>query len=310
MINTKVAIIVLTYNEAEYVSKTLDSLLEQKCNFKYKIIINDDCSKDGTDIILKSYAIKYPELIDLQINEKNLGISTNFFNAIERSHSEFIAECSGDDWWCDEYKLQKQVNYLESHKEVGLVYTRTKIYNDGIYIDCPFGTDWSFKYMLFNYTPFSALTVCYRRSLAEKYIKDIDPVSHNWCMEDLPMWMWMSMTSKFGYITDVTSVYRQRKGSATSFTSFEKEFNFIKGSYDVKEFFLKYFHKEQLLPQLKSLYADLFLDLYLRYDMSSNDIVLSKYHNYTLNDGIKYLKYLISKYRITRKIYKRIRRHK
>lgn len=309
MNNVKVAIIVLTYNEAEYVSQTLDSLLAQKCQFKYKIYVNDDGSKDGTDVILKKYAANYPNMIDLQINKKNLGISANYFNAIERSESDYIAECSGDDWWCDEYKLQKQVDYLESRREIGLVYTRVKTFSNGEYKELPLGKDSSFEYMVFNYTPFSALTVCFRRDLADRYIKEINPVSHKWCMEDLPMWMWMSQVSKFGYINDTTSVYRLRSGAATNFTSFEKEYNFMNGTYIVKDFFLHYFHKEHLLPSLKYHFAELFLDLYLRYNKPMDDDVLNCYYKYTIKDGKKYIKYMASKYSVLRNLYNRIRHH-
>ena len=115
----KVSIIVITYNQEHSISQTLDSIIAQECDFPYKIIVNDDCSKDKTPIILKQYASLYPQLIDLQLNEKNFGIVANYFNAVNRSSSEFIAVCAGDDWWCDPLKLQKQVDFMENHPECG-----------------------------------------------------------------------------------------------------------------------------------------------------------------------------------------------
>ena len=77
----KVEILVLTYNQEEYIKETLDSLLNQKCSFKYKIVINDDKSTDRTPDILTEYAEKYPEIIDLKINDVNLGVVRNYFDA-------------------------------------------------------------------------------------------------------------------------------------------------------------------------------------------------------------------------------------
>ena len=83
--------IVITYNQERTIRQTIESLIVQKCNFTYKIIVNDDCSKDGTPAILRKFAEEYSQLIDLQLNEKNLGIVGNYFNAVSRSSSASIA---------------------------------------------------------------------------------------------------------------------------------------------------------------------------------------------------------------------------
>lgn len=122
-----VSICCITYNHAPYISQCVDGFLMQKTTFPFEIIINDDCSNDGTTEILKDYAIKYPELIHLILHDENQyskgvrRILATFVYPVAKG--KYIALCEGDDYWTDPYKLQKQVDYLESHPECGLVYT-------------------------------------------------------------------------------------------------------------------------------------------------------------------------------------------
>ena len=82
---SQIDIIVLTYNQESSVRATLDSLLAQKCSVEFKIIINDDCSSDNTPSILLDYKQRYKDVIDLQLNNYNLGIPGNYYNAVNRS---------------------------------------------------------------------------------------------------------------------------------------------------------------------------------------------------------------------------------
>ena len=63
---------VLTFNHEKYIEQTLKSLLVQKTDFSFEIIIHDDCSTDSTISILNEYKTKYPDIIKLIIQEKNL----------------------------------------------------------------------------------------------------------------------------------------------------------------------------------------------------------------------------------------------
>lgn len=67
----KVTVVVLTYNLRQYVSGALDSILQQKTDFPFRIRIVDDCSTDGTRDILLDYKEKYPETIELMFALEN-----------------------------------------------------------------------------------------------------------------------------------------------------------------------------------------------------------------------------------------------
>lgn len=115
----KVSIICLSYNHKKYIKKALEGFLKQKVNFKYEILINDDLSLDGTQEILKEYEQKYPEKIKViyqKENQYSKGISPTKF-LYEIAQGEYLAFCEGDDYWIDENKLQKQVEFLEKNKD-------------------------------------------------------------------------------------------------------------------------------------------------------------------------------------------------
>lgn len=298
-----VVVIVMTYNEEEYIAQTLKSLLKQKCTFKYKIIINDDNSSDKTPTILKEYAKKNPDLIDLQLNSENIGIVSNYFNAIARSKSDYIAVCSGDDWWCDPYKLQKQVDFLVEHPDVGVVYTGYKIFCNNKYSIPKLETQLSIEKFFFEGALLPALTVCYRRNLVEQYIKEVNPISRDWSMEDLPMWIWFYSKSKIDYIKDITSVYRIRSNSALRSNILHKELKMIMGSYSIRKFYIDFLNKTEYLRCVNVRWGRWLVDTYLKYNKPVDDKVLGQIYKFGIKDGKYYLKYLVSKSSVLRNLY-------
>lgn len=116
-----VTVCVSTYKHAKYIRKCLDSILSQKFNHNFEVIVCDDCSNDGTAEILKEYEKKYPNKFKAIINEQNLGVSRNSLQGRKIAKGKYTCGMEGDDWWCDEYRLQKQFDFLENHKEYSAV---------------------------------------------------------------------------------------------------------------------------------------------------------------------------------------------
>ena len=114
-----VSICCLTYNHKDFIRDALDGFLKQKVNFSYEILVYDDASTDGTADIIREYAERYPQVFRpfLQTeNQYSQGVTnpSGAFN-FPRAKGKYIAMCEGDDYWTDPYKLQMQVEYLESH---------------------------------------------------------------------------------------------------------------------------------------------------------------------------------------------------
>lgn len=107
-------VLFITYNHVLYVAEALDSVLSQKTNFDFKVVIGDDCSTDGTREVVLQYAEKYPDKIILSNPIKNIGPSRNYIQLFEKcSNSKYMAYLEGDDYWTDTNKLQKQVDFME-----------------------------------------------------------------------------------------------------------------------------------------------------------------------------------------------------
>ena len=113
-----VSVVVLTYNHEKYIKQALDSILMQKVNFDYEILIGDDASTDNTVKILEEYQNKYPNVIKLFLNKTNLGATQNAYNVLMNVKGRYLATCEGDDYWTDVNKLQIQVDYLEKNKDL------------------------------------------------------------------------------------------------------------------------------------------------------------------------------------------------
>lgn len=111
----KVTILMATYNRANLLSKTIESLLKQ--TFKnWELVVPDDCSKDNTPAVMKGWQKKLPQITYIR-NEANLGISKNYNSGFKRAKGEYIAMIDDDDPWCDPKKLEKQVKFLDENPE-------------------------------------------------------------------------------------------------------------------------------------------------------------------------------------------------
>lgn len=137
MENTIVDVIIPTFNQENYIKQCLESIINQKTNFEFRIIVGDDFSTDSTVEILKSFHKKYQKQILPVYNKKNMGPNLNFQNLYEKSNSKYIALCDGDDYWIDQYKLQKQIDILEKNENYNLCFTdcKTLIQNENKIID-------------------------------------------------------------------------------------------------------------------------------------------------------------------------------
>lgn len=107
---------VLAYNHEKYIAQALNSILMQKVDFEYEIIIGEDCSTDNTRNILLDFSAAYPDRIKLILHDKNLGMNANADSVRFSCKGCYMAFLDGDNYWTDENKLQKQIDFLESNK--------------------------------------------------------------------------------------------------------------------------------------------------------------------------------------------------
>ena len=217
-----VSICSITYNHAPYIRQCLDGFLMQKTNFPFEIIINDDCSTDGTTEIIKEYAEKYPDLIKPIFHEENQykkGVRGMFVKYVfPKAQGKYLALCEGDDYWIDPLKLQKQVDILESDDSVSMVYTSFKTVDSKgnlmlrpdyeNYKKRSFTGDVFYK-LITSGNFIMTLTTCFRKEVYENDVIKGYPV-----MLDYALFLGVSSTGKAVFLPEETGCYRYVENSA------------------------------------------------------------------------------------------------
>ena len=260
-----VSICCQTYNHVGFIEEAVESFLMQKTDFRFEILIRDDASTDGTTKIVQKYAFEFPELIKLLTYEENQfkkGVKP-FPDNVRRAQGKYIAMCEGDDYWTDPLKLQKQVDFLEKNKEYGMVHTNFdtyyqnenyflknthSVYNIDIKDNCTLDY-WN----LFGkeMATIKTLTVCFRYDLLKKW-QSVIP-DNKWLIGDFPMYFYLSLQSKVGYINESTSIYRTVfDGSASNL-----------GKDNIKKL------------QLRKTYVDIRLYFFNHFNLNKNDYIVA-----------------------------------
>jgi len=122
----------ITYNHDKFIAQALDSVLMQKVNFPYEIIIGEDCSTDSTRNILINYKNKYPDKMNLLLQEKNIGSMRNFDQTLKTCRGKYVAILEGDDWWVSPDKLQMQVDFLENNPDFSICFHPVMVHKEGV----------------------------------------------------------------------------------------------------------------------------------------------------------------------------------
>jgi glycosyltransferase involved in cell wall biosynthesis len=225
-----VNIIMLTYNQEQFIAQTIESVLVQKTNFNYQLVIGEDCSTDKTRSICESYAMKYSDRIKLLPKlEKNIGFMANYTRTIKNCDGKYIANCDGDDYWIDEYKLQKQVDFLNNNSEYSIVYTGIKrLFLNGDLKEknnSATKTITNFEDLIFNnYIP--SVSVLFKNT--QNYENEIPNWFINLPYGDWPTYLWTIKNSgKIYFLNEITAIYRTGIGVSVNMGKISS--NFVKG---------------------------------------------------------------------------------
>jgi glycosyltransferase involved in cell wall biosynthesis len=125
-----VDIIMPTYNHERFVAQAIESVLAQKTAFRYRLLVGDDCSTDGTQAVVRSYAERHPDKIEFIFSPVNLGPLHRdrvSLQLLRRSTAKYAAVLEGDDYWTSPDKLQKQADYLEAHPDCALCFHNARM---------------------------------------------------------------------------------------------------------------------------------------------------------------------------------------
>lgn len=209
----KVCIRCATFNHSRYIEDAMNGFVMQETDFPFVATIVDDASTDGEPQVLREYFYRFfnHENSEVAFQEETENgtilyaqhrVNKNCYFAIvllKENHysqkksklpyynrwsdcAEYIALCEGDDYWTDSRKLQKQVDFLDTHSDYSLCCHRFRIFNEGTgewrddYVADAFlnhlGADGLDVLNAENFrTRFTqTLTLCYRKSMYDRIV--------------------------------------------------------------------------------------------------------------------------------------------
>lgn len=305
-----VATICMTYNQSKYILDTLNGFLMQEVTFPVIYMIIDDASTDGEPDILRSWAKTHLLLgndVDSYIKKKHYGdlifartndnssvcfaillLTENHYQTgrdLEKldyinewiNDTRYIALCEGDDYWIDPLKLQKQVNFLNSNKDYGLVHSNFKVINGS---GEEIGTATDRNKLLKKYEG-----VAYERLLVQLCIKTLTfcireefwpriPVADNVFGGDKYIVMNAALNSKIHYMPDVVGVYRSLSHSASHSSNYMIADPFKRSLQRLDEYYMEIIPKISRKTRMLLRYKWGVYDLV--YKIASNDFSIKE----------------------------------
>lgn len=225
--NIVVSISCITYNHAPYIRQCLDGFINQQTNFAFEVLIHDDCSTDGTDLIIKDYSEKYPSIFSPIFEEVNqYSTGKPFGSAVwnfPRARGKYIAICEGDDYWTDPLKLQKEVDILEKDETLMGVFTNSMIVDkQGNILEDKrtkfYPGNKQGRYNLHDYflnaPSYPTATVMFRNVHRQEILQKMKHTQNKY-MGDWTLWAILHSYGDFYYLDEVTSAYRINPTSLT-----------------------------------------------------------------------------------------------
>lgn len=206
----KLSVCLITYNHEEYIVQALESILNQRTNFEFEIIIGEDFSKDNTRFICQQYADRYPHRIKLVDAEGNVGMIKNFHRNLNNCKGKYVAFIEGDDYWTDPHKLQKQVDFLESDTSYSACFHNVEMKQDRDGKK----KEWILHQALSkdSFSTGDILDPWFIPSLSVVFVNYPDFVLPDWFFNcrygDLPFMLLLSLRGNFKYLDEVMGVYR------------------------------------------------------------------------------------------------------
>lgn len=214
-----VSVWMAAYNHESFIEKAIDGVLMQQTDFDVEIVVGEDCSTDSTRKILLDYSKKYPGKFKLFLPEKNLGMIPMFKATYPLCTGKYVAWLDGDDYWTDPLKLQRQVNFLESHPDFVMCFHTVSVVDQidnesyvkprPIYINPD--DSLSLSHLCYN-NPVSTSSVLYRNVLP----RELPDGFYDLIYPDLAFHFLLAEKGKIQYLPYNWGVYRIHHGGEWS----------------------------------------------------------------------------------------------
>lgn len=221
-----ISVIIPSYNRADTVGQTIESIVSQKVDADIEIVIGDDCSTDNAREVLKEYEQKYPNIIRLFFREQNMGLGANWAQCVKDCRGEFICNCDNDDYWHNPNKLQLQLDYMRAHEECNICITNHRKHNrttgeiteHKAYIN----RDIPIQRAMWGGTDFCNATIMYRAAFMKHHLDLDEFITRRLSLQDWPAWVILAAYTNFDIIPVSTATFGIETVSITRPDSIEK----------------------------------------------------------------------------------------
>lgn len=206
--SVKVSIVLPVFNAAEYVGEAIGSLLNQTYA-DFELLVYNDGSKDRSEQVVLSFndsRIRYRSF------EQNLGLIKLLNTAFEEAHGTYIARMDADDIAAPD-RLEKQVNFMDRHPEIGFSGTQIKIIGSGDTVHRPCDDD-DLRWWIFKGNPMAHPTVIIRKSVLKDHQLHFD--ANAYVAEDFDLWWRMAFHCKMANLPEELLQYRVHASQESS----------------------------------------------------------------------------------------------
>ncbi len=248
-----VSVCVLVYNHEKFITQALEGILAQECNFRYEVIIGEDCSTDGSRKIVEKFAARYPEIIKPILQQQNVGARINCAQSLAACTGKYIAMCEGDDYWMVSNKLQMQVDFLEANPDYSLCFTDAIVVDEnGSEIPTLFRTDDETVFGMKDILDADIVFIPTASMVFPNILPNPLPKFMAEAMSgDIAMHFFFADKGKIKKLNTKTSAYRVHSGGITkSAYQLEHAFNAQFGLYEAAHQYFNDKHATLFRPQL------------------------------------------------------------
>lgn len=222
---TLISVIIPSYNRANTVGETIESIVAQKVDADIEIVIGDDCSTDNAREVLEQYRQKYPDIIRLFLREQNMGLGANWAQCVKDCRGEFICNCDNDDYWHNPNKLQIQLDYMESHPESNICITNHRTHNrtTGEIRECKAHIDHSdIQQSMWGGCNFCNATIMYRADFMKAHLDLDEFIKRRFSLQDWPAWVILTAYTDIDLLPESTATFGIETVSITRPDSVER----------------------------------------------------------------------------------------
>jgi RimJ/RimL family protein N-acetyltransferase/glycosyltransferase involved in cell wall biosynthesis len=229
-----VSVFMMVYNHAAFIEEAINSVLIQKADFDFEVVVGEDCSTDESRAILLNIASRYPGKFKLLLHSQNVGAVNNQNAILTACNGKYIAMLEGDDYWLDNDKLRKQCEFLETNEDYALVATSYQSVDEESNI-LPRPANYEKHDLTFSLilekNIIATCTVVFRSAIINGF-----SIPKGIIGGDLIVWLFILQVNKGRMLDEITTSYRiHNTGAYSSLTFAEKCWFDVQQLYSIIE---------------------------------------------------------------------------